>query len=502
MHHRPLRRAIALSLGVLLALAGTASADRLFADGDVLTPTIEGTKHLGDVAPGAEVSVDIRFVVTCTGVAHVDAGQSVVLTANGGIQPGDGLIVSVTTAVLDPAPGDWAVDGTGCPDPVPSLEGGAFSRVTLRAPTVPGNGYSFTVAWARSFQPIGNGDSSALGPSLTSVNLTMNVVGNIPPRLILPASLTVEGNTANGWTADWSGVSATDPEDAPDPVPTCSPAAGSTLPLGTNPVSCSVADRGGLTATGGFDVTVVDTADPVLAGIPAYSEGITSDPTGTTLAYSTPTATDVVDPSPAVSCVPASGAHVGTGTTTVTCTATDASGNSASDSFDVTVTYRAPHTASATWHDPVDGAGSTFSANHGRTIPIKVRLFVDGAEVTTGSASVKVTPCDGGTGLDLPLTTGGGRWNASLDTSLLVGSCHTVTAWVQGLQAGSFRLELRGAEPARENTSNAAPTSGETQASTSTTKPVKATDTKAQPAKAKPAMSTEPKPAKTGTGKK
>ena len=500
MNHRPLRRAIALSLLALLALAGTASADRLFADGDVLTPTIEGTKHLGDVAPGAEVSVDIGFVVTCTLLAHVDAGQSVVLSANGGTQPGDGVIVSVTTAVLDPPPSAWPADGTGCPDPVPTHAGGAFSHVTLRAPTVPGNGYTFTVAWARSFQPTGNGDSTALGPSMTSINLTMNVVGNVAPRLILPASFSVEGNTANGWTAVWSGVSATDPEDAPDPIPTCTPAAGSTLPLGTTPVSCSVTDSGGLTATGGFNVTVVDTTDPVLAGVPADSEVITSDPTGTTLSYAMPTATDVVDPSPDVTCTPATGDHVGTGPTTVTCTATDASGNSASDTFDVTVTFRAPHTASATWQDPIDVSGNTFSTNHGRTLPIKVRLFVDGAEVRTGSASLTVTPCGGGTGLDLPLTTGGGRWNASLDTSLLVGSCHTVTAWVQGLEAGSFRLELRGAEPAKANKTPApTPTSGPTPASTSDTKPPKATEPKnAGPDTAKPDKAKDPKPDKAG----
>ena len=133
-----------------------------------------------------------------------------------------------------------------------------------------------------------------------------------------------------------------------------------------------------------------------------------------------------------MTCTPATGDRVGTGTTTVTCTAVDGRDNSISDSFDVTVTYRAPHTASATWQDPIDVSGNTFSANHGRTLPIKVRLFVDGAEVRTGSASLTVTPCGGGTGLDLPLTTGGGRWNASLDTSLLVGSCHVVAAWVQG----------------------------------------------------------------------
>lgn len=449
MHHRPLRRAIALSLAALMVFAGAASADRLLADGDVLTTTVEGTKHLGTLAPGAEVSVDIRFVLTCTGVAHVDAGQSIVLTSAGGIQPADGVIVSATTATLDPVPAGWAADGTGCPDPVPSLEGGAYSRVTLRAPTVPGNGYTFTVAWDRSLQPAGNGDSTALGQAMTSVNLTMNVVGNVRPTLSVPANFTVEGDTANGWTADWIGVTATDPEDAPDPVPTCTPAAGSTLPLGTNTVSCSVTDLGGLTATGSFDVTVVDTTAPVLAGVPADSEIITNDPTGTTLAYASPTASDIVDPAANVSCAPASGAHAGTGTTTVTCTASDASGNSVSDSFDVTVTYVALHTASAIWHEPVDGSGTTFAANRGRTLPIKVRLFVDGSEVTTGSAALWVTPCDGGTALDLALTYGGGRWNASLDTSALVGSCHTVTAWVEGLPAGTFALDIRGTEPVR-----------------------------------------------------
>ena len=342
----------------------------------------------------------------------------------------------------------------------------------------------------------------ALGPSMTSINLTMNVVGNIAPRLVLPANFSVEGNTTNGWTADWSGVIATDPEDAPDPVPTCTPASGSTLPLGTNHVSCSVTDRGGLTTTGGFDVTVNDTTEPVLHDVPADFEVITSDPTGTTLDYATPTATDIVDPSPDVTCTPATGEHVGTGTTTVTCTAVDGRDKSISDSFDVTVTYRAPHTASATWQDPIDVSGNTFSANHGRTLPIKVRLFVDGAEVRTGSASLTVTPCGGGTGLDLPLTTGGGRWNASLDTSLLVGSCHVVTAWVQGIEAGSFRLELRGAEPAKANKTPApapASTSGPTPASTSDTKPPKATEPKsAGPDTAKPEKAKDPKPDKAG----
>ncbi|HEV2951611.1 MAG TPA: HYR domain-containing protein, partial [Actinomycetota bacterium] len=335
-----------------------------------------------------------------------------------------------------------------CPSPVPSLEGGSYSVVTLRAPTTPGNGYAFTVLWARTLEPAGASDSGALGASTTLVSFTMNVV-NIAPTITVPADFTVEGDTPGGWTADWSTVGATDPEDAPDPLPTCTPADGSTLPLGTNAVACSVTDLGGLTATAGFDVTVVDTTAPVLAGVPADATIITDDPAGAVLAYAAPTATDVVDAAPDVDCAPASGAQVRIGTTTVSCTATDAIGNSTSDTFGVTVTYVSPHTATAIWHEPVDAAGSMLSANRGRNLPIKVRLFVDDIELTTGSPSLAVTRCDGGTGPDLALTFGGGRWNASLDTSTLAGSCHTVTAWVDGLRAGTFSLDLRGVEPVR-----------------------------------------------------
>ena len=55
-----------------------------------------------------------------------------------------------------------------------------------------------------------------------------------------------------------------------------------------------------------------------------------------------PTATDAVDPAPSVVCTPASGSTFAIGTTPVTCTATDASDNSASASFTVTVQDKTP----------------------------------------------------------------------------------------------------------------------------------------------------------------
>ena len=519
--------------------AGTAFADQLLADGDVVTPLIQGTKHLGNVAPGAEVTASVEFTLTCVGLGHVDVGQTLLISKSAlESKPTGGSIVSVTPVSIGPIQDGWGVDTQGCPSPVPSIVGATRSTVTLRAPTTTGF-KTYTIVYDRSLSPGNPSDGSAFSRTATQVDFTMNVVGNAAPTLTVPPSATVQGNTTGGWIADWSsvGVSATDPEDNPDPTPTCTPAAGDVVPFGTTSVSCSVADSAGASATGGFtitvlntaptltvpaslsvegntiggwlgpwtglgaedleddpdpiatcdpvagtvlpvgtttvtcsvtdsgrlttsasfDVTVTDTTAPVLTNLTGDQTVPTSDPAGTTLVYAPPSAADIVDSHPVAACLPTSGTHIGVGTTTVNCTATDASGNTARGSFDVTVVFVAPHTASAIWGEPIAGNGTTFIANRGRTIPLKVELFVDDVAATSGDASVTLSPCATGSGLILALTPGGGRWNASLDTTALDGSCYTVTASIDGLTAGAFRLELRGdPTPVRSKNSAAA----------------------------------------------
>lgn len=322
---------------------------------------------------------------------------------------------------------------------------------TLQAPSTAGVGYKYSLMYHRSIEPFGSNDGIAIRQA-TAIDITLDVVVNTPPTLTLPtvAGSTVEANTAGGWTADWSGLGATDAEDDPDPAASCSPPAGTVLALGTASVTCSVTDTGGLSDSATFDITVADTTAPTLVGMPADNSVTIADPTGATLTYTSPTATDTADAGPTVGCLPVSGSHIGVGTTTVTCTATDASGNTAQASFDWTVTYVAPHTASATWGEPVAGPGATFTANRGRTVPVKVQLFVDGTAQTSGNATFTLSPCVAGTPAIVGgLTYGGGRWNASLDTSFLPANCYTVVASIDGLAAGSFRLELRGSEPAK-----------------------------------------------------
>ena len=104
----------------------------------------------------------------------------------------------------------------------------------------------------------------------------------------------------------------------------------------------------------------------------------------------------------------------------------------------------------AVWGEPVGVTdGGTFAANRGRNVPIKVTLAVDGVVRTNGDAVLTVVPCGGGTGMPQALTFGGGRWNAAIDTGRLAGTCHTVSAAIDGLTAGAFTLDLRGGEAAK-----------------------------------------------------
>ena len=78
-------------------------------------------------------------------------------------------------------------------------------------------------------------------------------------------------------------------------------------------------------------------------------------------------------------------------------------------------------------------------------MPVKVKLYRDGAEFTTGSPILRVTPC----GATEPVyefeLTWNGRWVGKLDTSNFTGRCYRVAAVVDGTEAGYFRLDQAGA---------------------------------------------------------
>ena len=98
----------------------------------------------------------------------------------------------------------------------------------------------------------------------TAVDILLDVVSNTPPTLAPPTVAsggTIEADTTGGWTADWSGLSATDAEDV-RLDPGCDPAAAEVLGIGTTSITCSVTDS--MTASATFDVTVADRTAPTL----------------------------------------------------------------------------------------------------------------------------------------------------------------------------------------------------------------------------------------------
>ena len=435
MERRMIRRAMGGALTVLILTAVAANADTVPADGDAVNTGNQTLIVLPDASPGQVVSWPVTFQLTCAGLGHAAPGATIQLDLAGATVPLDGQ-VSATSTSIGPVPADWTVDGEGCPFPAPTRASAAPSTVTLTMPSTPGTGDLFTLLWARS-------DATGL-TGVSAITFQVDVVGNTPPTLHLPADIAAEATSPAGASVTWSAT-ATDAEDASPPTPTCAPAAGSTFPLGVTTVACSVTDGGGLHDSGSFQVSVADTTAPSLVGMPADQTLTTADPTGTTLTYASPTATDLADPSPAVGCLPASGSHVSVGTTTVACSARDASGNHASATFSVSVTYVPTIAWSAIWGEPVATVGSTFVANPGRTVPVKVELFANGVERTRGSADLTLATCAGKAAGTAALSWDGGRWAGHLDTGTLGGpGCYLATVSLDGVAAGSFRIDLRG----------------------------------------------------------
>ncbi|MBA2382515.1 MAG: HYR domain-containing protein [Chloroflexi bacterium] len=441
-----LRRALTAVAAITLLTIPSAFAETVTGDADIVAPGIQGTIDLGTALPGQDVELDVAFVLECSGTNHVDARQSVRLSPSARSIPAGGSYGVASLTI--PIPAGWPADGEPCPAGI--APGAGSSHIIVTAPPTDGTDYRYTFSWSRSLVPSSATDGVVFEGTPPSVVILLDVSENTPPSLVLPGDMLVEGDTTGGATAAYS-ISATDTQDATPPIPVCDPGLGSLLPLGTTTVNCSATDGGGLTTTGSFEITVVDTTAPVMPNLADY-EVTTSDPAGTTFYLPFyPAFVEAVDPAPTAVCLPADGTAIQVGTTTVTCTASDASGNHSSMSFDVLVTYVPivpPVEWSAVWGEPVATTTSTFTANTGRNVPVKVEIFADGVEQASGDARLSVTPCGGGTGTIMSLNRGGGVWGGHLATALLGPGCYVATATLDGNVAGSIRLILRGAEPA------------------------------------------------------
>jgi len=179
--------------------------------------------------------------------------------------------------------------------------------------------------------------SDASGNS-ASCTFTVTVNDNQPPTITCPSNIVT--NTAPGQCAQVVTFSASASDNCPGVTSSCSPPSGSTFPKGTTQVTCTATDTSGNTASCTFNVTVNDNENPTIT-CPANI----STTAGVGVCYAvvsyTASASDNC-PGVTVSCTPPSGSQFSIGTTSVACTATDASGNTNSCGFTVTVTNPDP----------------------------------------------------------------------------------------------------------------------------------------------------------------
>ncbi len=207
-----------------------------------------------------------------------------------------------------------------------------------------------------------------------SENFTITVQDTAAPTLTPVADQTIEAASPTGAAATFSAT-ATDPVDGTDAVVfkegTAVVHSGDTFSIGTHIVTASATDAAGNTASETFTITVQDTTAPTLTPVANQTQEATSA-AGAAAAFSA-SASDIVDGTDAVvfkegAAVVHSGDTFSIGSHIVTASATDAAGNTAPETFTITVqdttaptlTPVADQTDEAT---SSTGASVTFSAS-------------------------------------------------------------------------------------------------------------------------------------------
>jgi uncharacterized repeat protein (TIGR01451 family) len=266
---------------------------------------------------GAGSSVHAALVFRPTATGQVTATFNVSTVTNDPVAANNSATVTLTVVPV-PAIVDIVeqVIVTDAPAMLPAVTIGIVEGVAVTDQPAP-----LQSAMVGIVEHVAVGDAvQATGPGL-------------PPVLSLPSAIVTEATGRLGTLVNFI-ASAVDDVDGPVPV-TCTPASGSSFPIGVTVVTCSAADHAGNSSSGTFSVTVVDTTPPSIF-VPSNITVDAATSAGATVSYFT-FATDIVDGFTAAPCTPASGSVFPVGTTTVTCTATDTHGNSASRTFTVTV---------------------------------------------------------------------------------------------------------------------------------------------------------------------
>lgn len=172
-----------------------------------------------------------------------------------------------------------------------------------------------------SLFPLGATTVSCTSADNESGSFTVTVVDTTGPALTLPGPISIKATSSAGAAVSYN-ASAVDAVDGAVSV-SCSPASGSTFPVGTTSVQCSASDSRNNASSGSFTVTVTDPpAPPPPPQIPGDITKEATGPDGATVTYtSTGTGDDDENgrPTTSANCNPASGSKFPLGETTVQC---------------------------------------------------------------------------------------------------------------------------------------------------------------------------------------
>jgi hypothetical protein len=320
----PLTRAAVLAVGGVFLFAAVAFADSLLVDGDGAAPVTPNTLVMGQIcSTGSKTKAAAVALQATNHPSGVDifAPSSIVT-----FSPTDSAPSLSGTSGSLVIPADWATAANGALTPEVTVQ------ITMRGGTI-----GVTASDWMAYTAVGRNISGEPLSRTTWLNVRGAYIfcaDTTPPALQLPADITAEATGASGAVVTFTATASdTNPLS---PMVSCTPASGSTFPLGATTVRCSATDAAGNTSNGSFRVTVADTAAPVLR-LPADITVAASGASGAVVTFAA-SATDLNPANPAVTCAPSSGDAFPVGTTTVRCSATDAAGNAASGSFTVTVT--------------------------------------------------------------------------------------------------------------------------------------------------------------------
>jgi hypothetical protein len=308
----------------------------------------------------ASDTVDSSVATTCapgSGSTFALGTQTVTCTATdrAGNTGSDSFTVTVrdTTAPAVTVPADEVAEATG-PTGAKVPYGDVSATDIVDGPMNPSCSQASDTVFALGTTTVTCTAIDAAG-NKGSKSFTVTVVDTTAPEVQAPANLVVGNTSATGASnVVYTGATAKDLVSGNLPV-TCTPASGSTFPLGVNTVTCTATDAAGNAGSATFTIEVQDQTKPTVT-VPADITAEATGPSGTTVTYMGVTATDDVDGALSATCSKASGSVFAIGTTTVTCTATDKAGNKGDNTFTVTVqdttapnvTVSASRTATAT----------------------------------------------------------------------------------------------------------------------------------------------------------